>query len=85
MPWYRHIAAFLHHNLPQVRATRRTNLALLTAAIRNRRARALSELARPWMPGLPQSHHQVCPKEYASATFASAPIRALTPSRPNAP
>ena len=86
MPWYHHIAAFLHHNLPQARATRRTNLALLTAAIRNRhaRARALSELARPWMPGLPQSHHQVCPKEYASATFASAPIRALTPSRPNA-
>ena len=87
MPWYHHIAAFLHHNLPQMRATRRTNLALLTAAIRNRHARALalSELARPWMPALPQSHHQVCPKEYASATFASAPIRALTPSRPNAP
>ena len=31
---------------------------LLTAAILNRRALALSELARPWMPGLPQSHHQ---------------------------
>ena len=58
MPWYHHIAAFLHHNLPQMRATRRTNLALLTAAILNRRALALSELARPWMPGLPQSHHQ---------------------------
>ena len=54
MPWYHHIAAFLHHNLPQMRA----NLALLTAAILNRRALALSELARPWMPGLPQSHHQ---------------------------
>ena len=24
MPWYHHIAAFLHHNLPQMRATRRT-------------------------------------------------------------
>ena len=58
MPWYHHIAAFLHHNLPQMRATRRTNLALLTAAILNRRALSLSELARPWMPGLPQSHHQ---------------------------
>ena len=83
MPWYHHIAAFLSHDLPRMRATRRANLALLTAAILNRRAR--SELARPWTPGLPQSHHQVCPKEYASATFASAPIRALTPSRPNAP
>ena len=47
MPWYHHIAAFLHHNLPQMRATRRTNLALLAAAILNRRALALSELARP--------------------------------------
>ena len=68
-----------------MRATKHANLALLTAAILNRRARASSELARPWMPALPQSHHQVCPKEYASATFASAPIRALTPSGPNAP
>ena len=58
MPWYHHIAAFLHHNLPQMRATRRANLALLTAAILNRRALALSKLARPWMPALPQSHHQ---------------------------
>ena len=84
MPWYHHIAAFLHHNLPQMRATRRTNLALLTAAILNRRALALSELARPWMPGLPQSHHQVCPKEYASDTSASATTPALTPSKLNA-
>ena len=59
MPWYHHIAAFLHHNLPQMGATRRANLALLTAAILNRRALALSELARPWMPGRPQSHHQL--------------------------
>ena len=85
MPWYHHIAAFLHHNLPQMRATRRTNLALLTAAILNRRALALSELARPWMPALPQSHQQVCQKECASASFASAITPALAPSRPNAP
>ena len=85
MPWYHHIAAFLHHNLPQMRATRRANLALLTAAILNRRALVLSELARPWMPALPQSHHQVCPKEYASATSASSPTPALTPSKLNAP
>ena len=58
MPWYHHIAAFLHHNRPQMPATRRTNLALLAAAILNRRARALSELARPGMPALPQSHRQ---------------------------
>ena len=44
MPWYRHIAAFLHHNLPLIR----TNLAPLTAAILNRRALSLSELARPY-------------------------------------
>jgi len=85
MPWHHHIAAFLSHNLPQMRATRRANLALLAAAILNRRALALSELARPWMPGLPQSHHQVCQKEYASATSASSPIRVLTPSALNAP
>ena len=58
MPWYHHIAAFLRHNLPHMRATRRANLALLAAAILNRRALSSSELARPWMPGLPQSHHQ---------------------------
>lgn len=58
MPWYHYIAALLTYNLPRMRATRRTNLALLTAAIRNRRTLALSELARPWMPGLPQSHRQ---------------------------
>ena len=85
MPWYHHIAAFLRHNLTHMRATKRANLALLTAAILNRRTLALPELARPWMPGLPQSHHQVCQKEYASATSASSSISALTPSGPNAP
>ena len=85
MSWHHHIAAFLHHNRPQMRATRRANLAPLAAAILNRRALSLSELARPWMPGLPQSHHQVCPKESASTTSASAPTPALTPSAPNAP
>ena len=37
MPWYHWIAAFLNDALPQLRATRRTNLALLTAAILQRR------------------------------------------------
>ena len=41
-----------------MRATRRTNLALLAAAILNRRALSLSELARPWMPALSQNHYQ---------------------------
>ena len=68
-----------------MRATRRANLTLLTAAIPNRRALALSEPARPWMPALPQNHHQVCQKEYASASFASATTPALTASKLNAP
>ena len=62
MPWYHHIAAFRSHNLPQMRATRRANLALLAAAILNRRALSLSKLARPWMPRLPQSHRQPAQK-----------------------
>ena len=33
MPWYHQVATFLNDALPQFRATRRTNLALLTAAI----------------------------------------------------
>ena len=82
MPWYHYIPAFLHHNLPQMRATRRTNLALLTTAILNRRALSLSELARPGMPGLPQCYHQ-----RKNASFASSPnpTPALTRSEPNAP
>ena len=80
MPWYHHIAAFLRHNLPQMRATRRANLALLTAAILNRRALALSELARPWMPDCPKATTSA-----KSASSASSPTPALTPSKPNAP
>ena len=60
MPWYHHIAAFLSHNLPRMRATRRTNPALLAAAILSRHQRK-------------------------SATSASFPTPALTPSAPNAP
>ena len=46
MPWYHFIAAFIHCHLDQVRATRRDNLAILTAALLGRRALAISELAR---------------------------------------
>lgn len=58
MPWYQRIAGFLNDALPQLRATRRANLALLTAAIPERRALKLSVLVRAWMGQLPYSHHQ---------------------------
>ena len=58
MPWYHWIATFLNDALPQLRATRRTNLALLTAAILERRALVISVLARAWRVELPYSHHQ---------------------------
>ena len=76
MPWYHHIAAFLHYKLPQMRATRRTNLALLTAAILNCRTLSRSELARPGMPGLPQSHHQRKKRLFRSLSNSRfAPVR----------
>lgn len=46
MRWYNIISAFLHCSLPTLRATRRTNLALLTTAILSRRELTLSALAR---------------------------------------
>ena len=58
MPWYHRIATFLNHSLPQLRSTRRTNLALLTVAILERRALAISVLVRAWRLELPYSHHQ---------------------------
>ncbi len=58
MSWYHRIATFLNDALPQVRATRRTNLALLTVAILERRALAISVLVRAWRVELPYSHHQ---------------------------
>ena len=58
MPWYHYIAAFIHCHLAPMCLTRRTNLAILAAALLNRRALAISELARATMPQLPESHHQ---------------------------
>ena len=58
MPWYHWIANFLDDALPQLRATRRTNLALLTAAILQRRTLVISVLVRSWRIQLPYSHHQ---------------------------
>ena len=58
MAWYYRIATFLNYSLPQVRATRRTNLALLTVAILERHALAISVLVWAWWVQLPYSHHQ---------------------------
>ena len=57
MSWHHHIAAFLRHNLPQMRATRRANLALLAAAIRPLlladRGFGRASLLR-WLPEMPR-------------------------------
>ena len=58
MSWYHQIASFLNSALPELRATRRTNLALLTVAILERPALAISVLVRAWRLELPYSHHQ---------------------------
>ena len=57
MSWDHCIATFLNYALPQVRATRRTNLALLTVAILERRALVTSVLVRARRVQLPYSHH----------------------------
>ncbi len=74
MSWYHCIANFLNYALPERRATRRTNLALLTAAILERRALVISVLARVWQVQLPYSHHQR--KKPPLADFAFCPTRA---------
>ena len=49
MPWYHRIATFLNHSLPQLRATRRTNLALLTCGHPGApRTLTISVLVRAW-------------------------------------
>ena len=58
MSWYHRVAAFLNYSSRQLRATRRVNLALLTVAILERRALAISVLVRAWQIQLPYSHHQ---------------------------
>ena len=56
--WYHRITTFLNHPLPQLRATRRTNLALLAVAILVWRALTTSVLVRASRFELPYSHHQ---------------------------
>ena len=58
MPSHHWVASFLNGALPQVRATRRTNLALLATAIPGRRSLVISVLVRAWLVDLPYSHHQ---------------------------
>lgn len=57
MACYRRTAPILNYSLPQLRATRRTNLALLTGAIPDRSALAMSVLAWGWRREFPYFHH----------------------------
>ncbi len=57
MRWYTIINLFLYHAVPELRATRRVNLALLTSAILSRRGLSLATLARAVAcSALPVSH-----------------------------
>ena len=56
--WYHRITTFLNYSLPQLRATRRTNLALLAVAILVWRALTTSVLVRASRFEMPYSHHQ---------------------------
>ena len=57
MAWCHGIATFLNYSSPELRATRRTNPALLTASILQRRVLAISGLVRAWRVQLPYSYH----------------------------
>ena len=76
MSWYHSIATFLNYALPQWRATRRTNLARLTAAVLDRRTRSSTVPVRAWRCRLPASHHQ---RKKRRSGFC--PTLALTPWR----
>ncbi len=59
MRWYNEIYAFIQHSMPNLRATQRVNLALLTAAVLSRRKLSLSALARAMIHAVNSaSHHQ---------------------------
>ena len=58
MLWYHGIVAFSHCHRAAMRLTQPNNLAILTAVLLNRRALAISELARAATSELPASHHQ---------------------------
>ena len=84
MPWYHWIATFLNDALPRFRATRRTNLALLTAAILERRTLVILALARSWQVQLPYSHHRRKKRLFrflSNAAFdtVAAPMALLAP------
>ena len=56
MKWYHIIVFFLALNLPDMRKTQRVNLALLTAAIIQRRTLSISDLARASLPEFSDYH-----------------------------
>ena len=58
MAWFHRIAMFFNPSLPQFRAARRTNLALLTAHILDRHSLVVSVLVRTWLAQSLYSHHQ---------------------------
>ena len=63
-----------------MRLTQRNNLVILTAVLLNRRALAISELARAAAAELPASHRQ-----RKSVSGVSFPTTTLPPYLPNAP
>ncbi len=58
MRWYNVILEFIQHSVPGLRATRRVNPALLSAAVLSRRKLSLSILARALPVSLSPAHHQ---------------------------
>ena len=78
MPWYHQVSTFLNDALPQFRATRRANLALLTAAILQRHTLVISVLVRSWHVQLPYSHHQRKKRRFrflSNAAFDSVAVQ----------
>ena len=85
MPWYHHIAAFLRHNLTHMRATKRANLALLTATILNRRPSPYPNWRGPGCPHCPKATTRSAQKSTLEPLSLPLQSAALTPSKPNAP
>ena len=56
MKWYHTIVVFLTLNLPDMRKTQRVNLALLAAALIQRRTLSISDLARASLPEFSEYH-----------------------------
>ena len=81
MPWYHHMSPPFQPQPASNARRRRANLALLTAAIINRRPLQLRTGAALDARTAPKPS----PASAKSAIFASFPTPALIPSKPNAP